>query len=188
MPPSTKALNHASKILTTQKQKDNGSSPLSQKTSQRFPTQRIRNAVTKCCTEKTAKVVCHPPDYCPNYTRISNGPSADASSPVVKYFSKNTYHDYKKGCVFWGKVAGKLQNRRNSSERKKWLLKKHYLSPHPMSIYLNIKQTGLTHNHQGNWKSLLSSLLVSVFAYDPSIGKNHARKAQQHGVLNSQIW
>lgn len=121
MPPSTKALNNASKILTTQKQKDNGSSPLSQKTSQTFPTQRIRNAVTKCCTEKTAKVVCHPPDYCPNYTRISNGPSADASSPVVKYFSKNTY-DYKKGCVFFEekllenfRIAETVQRERNDS-------------------------------------------------------------------------
>lgn len=190
MPPSTKGLNHASKILTTQKQKDNVSSPFSQKTSQIFPTQMIRNPVSKRCTEKTSKAVCHPPDYCPNYTRISNGPRVLMLphlwwSISVKTLTMTT----KRSVFFWGQVSGKLQNHRNSSKREKWLLKKHYLSPPPpMSICLNIKQTGLTHNHQGNWKSLLSSLLASVFTYDSSSSKNHARKAKQHGVLNSQIW
>lgn len=35
--------------------------------------------------------------------------------------------------------------------------------PPKMSIHLNIIQTGLTHTNQGNWKFLLSSLMVSIF-------------------------
>lgn len=150
----------------------------------------IRNPVSKRCTEKTSKAVCHPPDYCPNYTRISNGPRVLMLphrwwSISVKTLIMTT----KRSVFFEDKFLENFRITETVQKEKNDCLKNITCPPPPpMSICLNIKQTGLTHNHQGNWKSLLSSLLASVFTYDSSSSKNHARKAKQHGVLNSQIW